>query len=200
GASADDVYSASGTLGALTEGGNLVVGATTIGTVTTNSAGTLVLTFNANATNALVNEAMQQIAYSNSSDAPPASVQVDWTFDDGNSGAQGTGGALQALGSITVNITAVNDAPVLDNSGNLTLTSITEDQTNIGGQTVASIIASAGGDRITDVDSGSLEGMAITATTGGNGSWEYSTNGGSNWTSVGTVSDASALLLRDTDL
>ncbi|MCP4900973.1 MAG: hypothetical protein GY906_28730, partial [bacterium] len=111
GASTDDAFSATGTLGALTEGGNLVVGATTIGAVTTNSGGTLLLTFNANATNALVDSAMQQIAYANSSDTPPASAQLDWTFDDGNSGSQGTGGALQALGSTTVTITAVNDAP-----------------------------------------------------------------------------------------
>ncbi|MCP5090227.1 MAG: hypothetical protein GY949_04815, partial [Gammaproteobacteria bacterium] len=54
GASAEDVFSATGTLSALTESGNLVVGATTIGTVTTNSAGTLVLSFNTNATTALV--------------------------------------------------------------------------------------------------------------------------------------------------
>ncbi len=56
---------------------------------------------------------MRQIAYSNSSDAPPSSVQLNWAFNDGNTGAQGTGGALTATGSVTVNITAVNDAPVL---------------------------------------------------------------------------------------
>ncbi|MEQ1902744.1 MAG: DUF4347 domain-containing protein, partial [Pirellulaceae bacterium] len=113
GANSQDVYSATGTLSALTQGGSLVVGGTTIGTVTTNSAGTLVLTFNANATNALVNSAMQQIAYSNSSDAPPASVQIDWNFNDGNSGSQGSGGALPATGSTTVSITSVNDEQVL---------------------------------------------------------------------------------------
>ena len=117
-ANSDDVFSATGTLGALTESGNLVVGGTTIGTVTINSGGTLILMFNSSATTALVNQAMQQIAYSNTNNAPPASLQIDWTFDDGNSGVQGTGGALQALGSTTVNITAVNDAPTLvNNSG-----------------------------------------------------------------------------------
>ncbi|MFN9366117.1 MAG: hypothetical protein ACK6CE_15155, partial [Planctomycetota bacterium] len=55
---------------------------------------------------------MQQIAYANSSEAPPANVQIDWSFSDGNSGAQGTGGALTATGNVVVNITAVNDAPV----------------------------------------------------------------------------------------
>ena len=82
----------------------------------------------------------------------------------------------------------------------MSLTTITEDDTNNAGQTVASIISSAGGDRITDVDSGALEGIAITATNDGNGHWEYSIDGGTNWTDVGVVSDASALLLRDTDL
>ncbi|MCP4093804.1 MAG: hypothetical protein GY747_10185, partial [Planctomycetes bacterium] len=113
GASADDVFSATGTLSALTESGNLVVGATTIGTVTTNSAGTLMLTFNTNATTALVNSAMQQIAYSNSSDTPPASAQIDWMFDDGNTGSQGTGGALDVVGSTTVTIEAT---PAQDDS------------------------------------------------------------------------------------
>jgi hypothetical protein len=44
-------------------------------------------------------------------------VQIDWTFSDGNSGAQGAGGTLTANGSTTVSITAVNDAPVTDLSG-----------------------------------------------------------------------------------
>ncbi|MEZ5729489.1 MAG: hypothetical protein R3E48_16755 [Burkholderiaceae bacterium] len=113
GASADDQFSATGLLGALTEGGNLVYDSVTIGTVTTNSAGLLELNFNASADNDAVNETLRSIAYSNSSDSPPASVQIDWTFDDGNTGAQGSGGALQATGSTLVTITAVNDAPVL---------------------------------------------------------------------------------------
>ncbi len=115
GANSQDVYSATGTLSTLTQGGNLVVSGTTVGTVTTNSSGTLVLTFNANATNATVNSVMQQIVYSNSSDAPPASAQINWTFSDGNSGSQGSGGALNATGSVIVSITAVNDAPLANN-------------------------------------------------------------------------------------
>ncbi|MFN9753578.1 MAG: Ig-like domain-containing protein, partial [Planctomycetota bacterium] len=115
GASAQDLFSATGTLGALNQGGFLVVGGTTIGTVTTNSGGTLTLTFNSSATNALVNSAMQQIAYANSSEAPPSSVQIEWSFSDGNSGTQGTGGALTTTGNVLVNITSVNDAPVAVN-------------------------------------------------------------------------------------
>ncbi|MFO0701136.1 MAG: DUF4347 domain-containing protein, partial [Nitrospira sp.] len=121
GANSQDVFSATGTLSSITAAsGNVVVGGTTIGTYT-NSGGTLVMTFNSSATNTLVNSAMQQIAYSNSSDAPPSSVQVNWTFSDNNSGSQGSGGALTATGSVTVSITAVNDAPVLTDTA-LTLT------------------------------------------------------------------------------
>jgi len=50
GANAQDVFSNTGTLGVLAQGGNLTVGGTTIGTVTSNSAGTLTLTFNSGAT------------------------------------------------------------------------------------------------------------------------------------------------------
>ncbi|MCP4301469.1 MAG: hypothetical protein GY783_12850, partial [Gammaproteobacteria bacterium] len=64
GASAEDVFSNSGLLSALTESGALVYNGTTIGTVTTNSGGTLLLTFNTNATSALVDSTLQAIAYS----------------------------------------------------------------------------------------------------------------------------------------
>ncbi|MCP4857295.1 MAG: DUF4347 domain-containing protein, partial [Fuerstiella sp.] len=85
---------------------------------TTTIPGELKITFtNANGqtpTSADVDHILQQIIYANSSDTPPASTQIDWAFDDGNTGSQGTGGALQALGSTTVTITAVNDAPNFD--------------------------------------------------------------------------------------
>ena len=113
GASPDDVFSGSGSLVTLAEGGPLVVGGTTIGTVTTNSGGTLELAFNSNATNALVNTTLQSIAYSNTNQAPSGTVQIDWVLDDSNSGAQGSGGALQGLGSTTVTLSAVNDDPIL---------------------------------------------------------------------------------------
>ncbi len=112
GADAQDVFGASGNLAALNEGGNIVLSGVTIGTVTQNSGGTLLLTFGANATEARVNEAMRGITYASSSDNPAASVQVDWTFSDGNSGAQGSGGALGAIGSTMVTIAGINDAPV----------------------------------------------------------------------------------------
>ena len=107
---AEDVFSALGSL-AFT-GSDAVLSGTTVGTVT-HTAGVLTITFNANATQARVNETLSSIGYANTSDAPPASVQIAWSFSDGNTGAQGTGGALTAAGSTTVNITAVNDAPTV---------------------------------------------------------------------------------------
>jgi hypothetical protein len=48
--------------------------------------------------------AMGLIAYSNKATVPPALVRINWTFNDGNSGAQGEGGALSVTGSTTVKI------------------------------------------------------------------------------------------------
>ncbi len=106
GANSGDSFTNSGTLASLVEGASLVVGGTTIGTVTTNSSGRLVLTFNAAATNSLVQSAIQQIAYSNSEANPAGSVTINYTINDGNAGAQGTGGALTGTGAIAVTILA----------------------------------------------------------------------------------------------
>ena len=112
GATSDDVFGASGNLSALNQGGNITLSGVTIGTVTQNSGGMLVLTFGAAATEARVDEAMGDITYKNTSNTPAASVQIDWSFSDDNTGAQGDGGALAATGSTAVKIAAVNDAPV----------------------------------------------------------------------------------------
>jgi len=117
GTNAVDQFANSGTLSALTEGGSFNLGGGAIGTVTMNTGGTLVLSFNATTTTVDVNSAMQQLTYSNGSDAPSGTVQIDWSLDDGNSGSQGTGGALAVSGSTTVAITGVNDNP----SGTVTI-------------------------------------------------------------------------------
>ena len=205
GVNSDDVFSFNDGNGISLAGGNLIKNAQVIATFDTlSTTGELVITFtDANGeipTSADVDNILRQITYSNTNDNPAASVQIDWTFDDGNTGSQGINGAKTATGSTTVNITATNDAPLLDNTGTMALTSITEDDLGNGGNTVAQILASAGGDRVTDVDVGAVEGVAITTRNNGNGQWQYSIDGGSNWTNVGTVNESSALLLRSTDL
>ncbi len=114
GANVTDVFSALSDSGltVLTQGSYFAIDSVSIGRVTSNSGGTLTLTFLSNATQALVSRTMQQIAYRNTSDNPPESVQIDWTFNDGNTGEQGDGDAMSVTGSLTVNITARNDAPI----------------------------------------------------------------------------------------
>ena len=109
-------------------------------------------------TNDDVNTIMQQIAYSNTGQAPPASVQIDWTFSDNNDGSQGSGGILAANGSTTVNITAVNDAPVI--TGGPDAVGLTE--TNAG-------LTSTGELTVTDVDTtdnvtASVDSVDVTGT------------------------------------
>ena len=100
--------------------------------------------------------------------------------------------------TLTVNVNDLNDAPVLDNTGTMQLANVLQGSTDPAGDLVATIIASAGGDRITDADSGAVEGIAVTAVDDANGTWEYSTNGGSSWTAFGGVNDANAVVLTDT--
>ncbi|WP_447971265.1 LamG-like jellyroll fold domain-containing protein [Nitrospira sp. M1] len=108
--------------------------------------------------------------------------------------SDGNGGTDTATATILV--TAVNDAPVLDNTGTMTLTNIAEDHTTSAGDTVAAIISSAGGNRITDVDTGAVEGMAVIGVDDTNGTWQYNT--GSGWTAFGAVTNTTAVLLDST--
>jgi hypothetical protein len=65
------------------------------------------------ATSALVDEVIHSITYTNLSDAPPSSVQLAAGFSDGSpGGGQGSGASGLDVELITVNIAAVNDAPV----------------------------------------------------------------------------------------
>jgi uncharacterized delta-60 repeat protein len=112
GAISDDVFGASGNLSALSQGGDITLSGVAIGTVTQNSGGVLVLTFGSAATEARVDEAIRAITYKDTSDNPGASAQIDWSFSDGNTGAQGSGGALAAAGRTNIKITAVDDPPV----------------------------------------------------------------------------------------
>jgi hypothetical protein len=109
GANPDDVFGALGST--LTEGQVLVTETDGDGNSTDIAIGSyaidggvLTITFNEEATAARVNTAMQRLTYANSSEAPPASVQINYTFDNGE----------PATGSITVAITASDDPPAID--------------------------------------------------------------------------------------
>ena len=114
GANAEDVFSNTGLLSTLTEGNTFDYNGTSIGTVTTNSSGTLVLTFNSNATSALVDNTLQAIGYSNSSENPSTSVTLNYTFNDGTADSTGSNQA-------SVTITPVDDAPTAISLNNTTI-------------------------------------------------------------------------------
>jgi uncharacterized delta-60 repeat protein len=136
GAVAGDIFlpAVGSALGAFTQGGALTLGGLVVGTVVSSDGGLLELAFNANATPERVDQALQQIAYSNYT-AAPGTVQIGWAFSDGNSGAQGSGGARSALGTVTVTIVA---------PGVNTLTG-TDAAEALGGTPWADIITGLGG-------------------------------------------------------
>jgi len=88
----------------------------------------------------------------------------------------------------------VNAAPVLDNSGNLRLTTIAEDATANPGMLVADMLTSAGGNPISDDDSGGSRGIAVTAADYAHGTWQYKIGSGS-WTDLPRPSETGARLL-----
>ena len=128
GASANDIFGATGSLSSIAAvSGNIVVSGTTIGTYT-NSGGTLALTFSVNATTALVNTVLNSITYANAVTTSGAlgydHVDLHITFNDQNTnitdggiagttiGAQDQGyeGLKTVSGTITVDI---NRLPVV---------------------------------------------------------------------------------------
>jgi len=97
--------------------------------------------------------------------------------------------------SVIITLLDVNDAPVLDSAGAMSLTAINQGDINNSGTLVSDLLASAGGDRVTDQDAGAQEGIAIIAADPTHGVWQYSTNGGATWSNLGSVSNESARLL-----
>jgi VCBS repeat-containing protein len=91
--------------------------------------------------------------------------------------------------TMTVNVTPVNDAPVL--AGANDLSAINEDPGSNPGTLVSALIAG----QTSDVDAGALTGIAMIGVDNTNGTWQYSTNGGSTWIAFGSPSGTSARLL-----
>jgi hypothetical protein len=108
GADLDDLFDIDATGASFTISGNLIqVGGLTFATFTVNG-GTLTITFTSTdtvATAALAQEVVGRVTYTNLSDWPPDTVELAMTLDNGTD---------LTVDAITVNITAVNDAPLLD--------------------------------------------------------------------------------------
>jgi len=108
--------------------------------------------------------------------------------------------------TVTLQMTGVNDAPTVDDSGAPTLTTIDEDATTNNGNTVQEILTGVADDPDGDHDVDGTNqnvGLALIGTSQdaslGAGKWEYSLDGGSSWNDVGAVTATTALLLENDD-
>ena len=88
-----------------------------------------------------------------------------------------------------LNVVVNNNSPVLAGANNLA--AMNEDPASNPGTLVSALISG----QVTDVDPGALTGIAVTAVDNTNGNWQYSTNGGSNWSNFNTPSATASRLL-----
>ncbi|MBB3808176.1 cadherin-like domain-containing protein [Pseudochelatococcus contaminans] len=116
----------------------------------------------------------------------------------------GTDPDLVTTRSFTVTIGAVNDAPVVQQVGGSTETSlgtINEDTVNPAGKTVEDLFRPYFTDSIDTIASGSdsdnFAGVVVNglATNPDQGVWQYSTDNGASWTEIGARNDATGLYL-----
>ncbi|XKH39012.1 autotransporter-associated beta strand repeat-containing protein [Azospirillum doebereinerae] len=160
-------------------------------TVTGNDSATLTLSGGASLAN--YQTVLRQILYSNVAGTPTAGNRtVTVTPTDDIAGASPS--------TTTLTIRAANTAaPALDASKSpafttQALSTSTAVPTGAVGTLVSALVNTTGVANFSDGD-GDSPGMAITATDTTSGSWYYTTDGGTTWTAVGTVSNTSALLL-----
>jgi len=102
-------------------------------------------------------------------------------------------GTLSDSDTVDITVNPANDAPVITDT-NLSMATVGTYSGNPAGAVGSLVSSFVGG--ITDIDSGALQGMAITGVDATKGTLWYSTNGGTNWTQVtGTLSNTNALLI-----
>ena len=94
------------------------------------------------------------------------------------------------IGAVAIRA-ASNSAPVLADTA---LSFSAAEDAGVPSGAVGQLVSTLTGG-ITDNDGGDPKGIAITSSDETNGTWFFSTNNGTNWTAIGAVSDASALLL-----
>jgi hypothetical protein len=104
-----------------------------------------------------------------------------------------------ATDTASLMITAVNDAPVLNNTKSPILNAVVSNSGNpVGavGTLVSKLVDISGSlKNVADPDIGALLGIAVTAASTTNGTWFYSTNNGTTWLALSTASNTSARLL-----
>ncbi|MGI2905560.1 DUF4347 domain-containing protein [Tolypothrix sp. VBCCA 56010] len=128
-------------------------------------------------------------AYTGNS-AAGATTASNWSADAASTSAT-PGLANNGNNTTWINSLRGNNAPVLNTAENPTLPSINEDIPSASNTGI--LLADLIKNLITDTNN-NAQGIAVTGLTG-NGSWQYSFDGGINWTNFGAVSDTSATVL-----
>ncbi len=101
----------------------------------------------------------------------------------------------------TSNLTIANTAPVLDADKAPTLAPGLSTSTGAPSGAVGTLVSDLVGlgngiGNVSDPDGAAVTGIAVTDTDTSHGAWWYSTDGGVNWTAMGSVSATNALLLK----
>ncbi len=163
---------------------------TSVGILTVSDPENAILTYtflSGNTNNAFkIDAATKQLLVNNS-------AVLDYeTRPSFNLSVQVSDAANTSSNTISIIVTDINDAPVLDSGGSLTLSPIAEDtpaNTNTG-----TLISSIIGSSVSDQDVGAQKGIALIGAITTNGSWEFTLDG-TTWIPIANVSDATALLL-----
>jgi hypothetical protein len=159
---------------------------------TGNGTGLLTITGSASAVNAVVNAGVTYAPAANYNGQDQLNLNVSDSLNASDSK------------QVTITISPVNDAPVA--SGSATLAAINEDAAAPAGATVSSLFGGNFSDATDQVAGGSsansFAGIAISSYTidAAKGAWQYSSNGGSSWTALGSATTATAVTLNGTDL
>ncbi|MBE0589499.1 MAG: DUF4347 domain-containing protein, partial [Hydrogenophaga sp.] len=138
----------------------------------------------------------------------PSSFTGDTDAPGSNPGdyayADGTSNHLVTTRVFNVSVNAVNDAPTAT-TGTVTLPAETED-TDGTSNSIGALFGGTFTDALDEVPGGSsangFAGVAITtnASVPAQGTWQYSIDGGTNWTNIPPVTATSAFLVSTTDL
>lgn len=132
--------------------------------------------------------------------ANAGTIRMRWCLREGGLAATACGGYTGEIEDYSITV-AANTAPVINNSGTPLLNPLVETQTSNDGTPVSRFIQTTlpSATLITEADPCVTEkGIAVTGTTGANGTWQYKISSGS-WTNMGAVSGSNALLLWQTD-
>lgn len=139
------------------------------------------------ATPAAIQRLVRTIVYVNDSDRPHTKTRtIEFQLTDGDGGVSG-------LRTVQMQVTAVNDAPEIDETYFPALSTIAGVE-NTSGWSIFSLLT-----RASDPDGKVPRGVAITAASDYYGRWQYTLNGGLSWHSCNAPTGANALLLPAND-